>query len=176
MISIEAAPSAIQKPKPLKAAATVRPVNEDRGQRYLADIGDKDGQRLIDAEKQKTRQFLKEIKMVWPAYALLIVRHIPRLWLSGHALGHNRVVALVSTLISWLVLLPGLFGMWLLRGAMARIGAALCNGVVDHADIHALHSRSALHAASASRSCCCFVAMTLIAAFNWLRRSRRDTI
>ncbi len=74
-----------------------------------------DGQALITQEKSATARVLPELARRWPKYSLLIVRHMGRLWVSTHAMGYRRAVALVALLVSWGYLLPAIMGMYLLR-------------------------------------------------------------
>jgi hypothetical protein len=89
------------------------PLDDQRAAVYLAQL--RDGQDLIEWEAGQVRKFAQEVKPVLPQFGLLLLRRMPRLWLSGNAIGHSRMVALVSSSLSWLVLVPGLAGMWMLR-------------------------------------------------------------
>ena len=73
-----------------------------------------DGAALIDREKELAAQAVSELARRWPEYLALMVRHVPRLWLTRHALGRSRFVGLAGQLISWAFLVPGIAGMILL--------------------------------------------------------------
>lgn len=78
--------------------------------------GQIDGAALIAREKELAAQAVPELARRWPEYLVLIGKHIPRLWLTRHALGRSRFIGVAGQLISWAFLVPGIAGMVLLSG------------------------------------------------------------
>lgn len=74
-----------------------------------------DGAPLIEEERQDAENAIREIMQRKKQYLMLILRHIPRLWLTQHTFGHGDLVAVVATIVSWLYLIPGMLGMYALR-------------------------------------------------------------
>ncbi len=74
-----------------------------------------DGQDLIKSEKSMAEIAFRELRKLWPQYSLLILKHIPRLWISKYSRWHSQKVALAGNILSWVVLVSGLLGMFLLR-------------------------------------------------------------
>jgi 4-amino-4-deoxy-L-arabinose transferase-like glycosyltransferase len=73
-----------------------------------------DGQALIEHQHELAESAWPGIKRRWPAYVALILKNVPRLWLSKHAMAHGEVVALVGRVVSYVFLGAGLLGMWVL--------------------------------------------------------------
>jgi hypothetical protein len=80
-----------------------------------------DGAPLIEEEKEAAENAFRDIMQRKKQYLLLILRHIPRLWLTQHTLGHGNVVAMVAAIVSWVYLIPGLLGMYALRNHWLRL-------------------------------------------------------
>lgn len=80
-----------------------------------------DGAPLIEEEKEAAENAFRDIMQRKKQYLLLILRHIPRLWLTQHTLGHGNVVAMVAAIVSWVYLIPGVLGMYALRNHWQRL-------------------------------------------------------
>lgn len=74
-----------------------------------------DGKALMESEKRETIKYSKELFRRWPEYSVLILKHIPRLWITRYSRWHGDVVALTATSISIIVLILGIAGMFALR-------------------------------------------------------------
>ncbi|HYP26514.1 MAG TPA: glycosyltransferase family 39 protein [Blastocatellia bacterium] len=73
-----------------------------------------DGAALIVREKELAGQAVSELARRWPEYLVLILKHIPRLWVTRHALGQSRLVGLAGQFVPWIFFVPGVAGMVLL--------------------------------------------------------------
>lgn len=80
-----------------------------------------DGTSLIVEEKRLAEQAVPEILARWPAYFLLVLRHIPRLWVSLYAIGQSRTMALAGLGISIVYLASGICGIFLVRQEWRRL-------------------------------------------------------
>ena len=74
-----------------------------------------DGRMLIDHEKEEAKRHSRELLRRWPEYSVLILKHIPRLWVTRFSRWHGDTVALVATGLSIIVLVCGIAGMVLTR-------------------------------------------------------------
>ncbi len=81
-----------------------------------------DGAELIEKEYRLAQGAKVEIQRRWPAYLLLVVKHIPRLWITKYTLGQGGAARLAASAVSIVTLITGLAGMLLLRN---RWGALL---------------------------------------------------
>ncbi|PWT94072.1 MAG: hypothetical protein C5B54_00655 [Acidobacteria bacterium] len=74
-----------------------------------------DGAQSIELEKKEAREALSFLRNHWPQYCVVMIKHIPNLWLTRYSRWQSGRVALAGKILSWLVLIPGLIGMWILR-------------------------------------------------------------
>ena len=80
-----------------------------------------DGAPLIEEEKEAAENAFRDIMQRKKQYLLLILGHIPRLWLTQHTFGHGDLVAIVATIVSWVYLIPGVLGVYALRKHWQRL-------------------------------------------------------
>ena len=80
---------------------------------YLRDFPD--GERLIAIEHERTRLALAELRPQWRGYLYLVIRHIPRNWLTLHAVGRPGWMLAFAEALSFLVLFLGIISMVILR-------------------------------------------------------------
>jgi len=95
----------------LRAHDFSKPIAPDYQSNYLSDLVD--GKELIERERLLTRRALPEIKAHMPAYFVLSLKHIPRLWVTQYTLGRSPFITLSANIVSYLVIVPGLIGMLL---------------------------------------------------------------
>jgi 4-amino-4-deoxy-L-arabinose transferase-like glycosyltransferase len=74
-----------------------------------------DGKQLIVSEKQLSISAIQQLQKVWPKYLVVIIKHIPRLWISRYTVWHGNVMRFAGIVVSLLFLISGLIGMLLLR-------------------------------------------------------------
>ncbi len=146
---------------------------EARAGKVDADYLDRfvDGQALIAQEKALSAQALPELARRWPKYLLLIVRHVGRLWVTTHTLGHSRLFNLAAFLVSWVYLVPGLVGMYLLR-AQWRAFNVLYGLLVLITLSYSPYTVEARYTLPARPVMMVFIAVALIAAFEKLHHPR----
>lgn len=80
-----------------------------------------DGHELIRQEKELARSSLKELTNRWPEYTVLMIKHIPRLWITKTPRWHGQTVGLLGGILSWMVLLGGIAGMLLVAKNWKRL-------------------------------------------------------
>jgi hypothetical protein len=74
-----------------------------------------DGLELIDSQKKQADQAITELMRRWPEYIPIILKHIPRLWITTYSRWYGGSIALMGTILSWIVVVCGLIGMFLER-------------------------------------------------------------
>lgn len=77
--------------------------------------GSVDGTALIEREKGLARRAAPELLRRWPEYLVLMLKHVPRLWVTRYTIGRSAKVAMAAQLVSWAFLIPGLLGMFIAR-------------------------------------------------------------
>jgi 4-amino-4-deoxy-L-arabinose transferase-like glycosyltransferase len=80
---------------------------------YLRNV--RDGAELLLWERDVVRRTSPELIRLWRPYLRVMAWHVPRLWVSTYAIFQRPIVARLALAVSVLVLIPGMFGMWLLR-------------------------------------------------------------
>lgn len=138
-----------------------------------------DGAPLIEEEREDAENAFRDIMQRKRQYLLLILRHIPRLWLTQHTLGHGDVVAMVATIVSWVYLIPGVVGMYALRRHWRKL-APLFGSMMLVTLIYAPYLTEARYTLPVRPILMLFVATTLFVAarrlqtvFSWMSRVSR---
>ena len=133
-----------------------------------------DGKNLIASEKREADRAIPELKKRWPEYSLLILRHIPRLWISKYSRWYSSEIALFGTILSWMVLVAGLVGMFLMhkewRGMMP-----LYLAVIWITMMYAPYTVEARYTMPARPVMICFIAAALMKLFSRTRDHDRNT-
>lgn len=80
-----------------------------------------DGTDLIADEKAKAKYAIPILLHHWPQYCVIMLKHIPRLWLSKYALWRDSYIELAAIGISMIVLAGGLIGIYLSRHQWRRL-------------------------------------------------------
>jgi 4-amino-4-deoxy-L-arabinose transferase-like glycosyltransferase len=132
-----------------------------------------DGEALIRLETEQMAQAAPELVRRWRPYVLLILRHIPRLWLTRHAIWHPPLVTIGGRLVSWPFLLLGVLGMVLLRTHWRKL-LPLYATVVVITLIYAPYFTEARYTLPARPAFLVFVAAAVVAAADRIQRLRQD--
>jgi 4-amino-4-deoxy-L-arabinose transferase-like glycosyltransferase len=129
-----------------------------------------DGRPLIDSEKQTAARALTELKRRWPEYTLVVLKHIPRLWISKYSRWHSHNVALAGNILSWMVLIPGVLGMFLLRKRWKEL-LPLYLTVIWITLMYAPYTVESRYTLPARAVMLCFVAAAVVALFSKVTRA-----
>lgn len=127
-----------------------------------------DGAPLIEEEKEDAENAFREIMQRKKQYLFLILRHIPRLWLTQHTFGHSDLVAIVATIVSWVYLIPGALGMYALRNHWQRL-APLFGSIILVTLIYAPYMAEARYTLPVRPILMLFVATTIYVAARRLQ-------
>ena len=130
-----------------------------------------DGSELIDSQKKEADQAIHELMRRWPEYFTIIVKHIPRLWISTYSRWYGGRIALMGTILSWIVLVLGLVGMFLLRRDWRRL-FPLYFTVLLITLLYAPYTVEARYTLPARPVMLCFVAASLV----WIARLRNNSV
>jgi 4-amino-4-deoxy-L-arabinose transferase-like glycosyltransferase len=74
-----------------------------------------DGTALIERERELARSAAPRLRQLRRQHAMLALRHIPRLWITMIAMWNRPIVGILGMVVSILLLLFGLIGMWMAR-------------------------------------------------------------
>jgi hypothetical protein len=124
-----------------------------------------DGKQLIDSEKATAEKSLQELRNRWPEYLLLVIKHIPRLWITKYSRWQGNTIALLGTIISWVVLVGGIAGMLLLWREKSRL-LPLYLIVVMVTLIYAPYTAEARYTMPVRPVMLCFLACAVIIIFQ----------
>jgi len=130
-----------------------------------------DGIDSIVLEKERARKAISVLKRHWPQYCLVMLKHIPRLWLTKYSVWHGYLVRVSGIVISWVVLILGLAGMFLLRRQWLRLLPFYLT-IVTVTLIHIPYIVEARYTLPARPAMLLFVAYTLASAFDAVRSKR----
>ncbi len=130
-----------------------------------------DGAESIRLEKERARKAISVLMQHRGQYVLVMGKHIPRLWLSKYAVWHGYFVRLSGIIISWIVLILGLAGMFLLRRQWLRM-LPLYLTIATVTLMHVMYIVEARYTLPARPVMLVFVACTLVCAFDVLRGKR----
>jgi len=130
-----------------------------------------DGVELIDKEFELAQEAKGEIKRRWPAYIPLVLKHIPRLWITKYTIGQSTRRQLAATGLSIVTLLSGLAGMVLLWRERMRL-LSLYLSVIVITLVYAPYTAEARYTLPARPAMIVFIAAMLVAGFNKMRGHR----
>lgn len=148
------------------------PHDEEESSQYLREFVD--GADLIASEKGKFGEAYSEIVKRWPEYVWLTAKHIPRLWITQYTLAHGGLVATATLILSWLYLVPGVVGMFLLRRQWRSL-LPLYTSMVLITVIYAPHLAEARYTLPVRPVLMLFVAATLLTIAERFRKPARQS-
>ncbi len=131
-----------------------------------------DGADSIRLEKERAREAIPVLRQHWRQYALVMMKHIPRLWLSKYAVWHGYFVKLSGIIISWVVLILGLAGMFLLRREWLKM-LPLYLTIAAVTLMHVMYIVEARYTLPARPVMLLFAAYTLVSGFDAVRRKQQ---
>lgn len=134
-----------------------------------------DGTELMAQESELARAALPELRRLWRQYLLLIASHIPLLWITRYAIFDRPFVAFAATIVSLLVLLPGVLGMWLLRTSWRRL-MPLYATIILITLFYSPYTLEARYTLPARPAMIIFVASAAFSAFTFLRGRRNQSV
>ena len=146
-----------------------RPGERDQS-RYLSRFVD--GAELMASEKALVQQTAPELLRRWPEVLVLMVRKIPRLWITQYAMGYSPFVATAAALVSWAVLLVGVIGMWLARREWRGL-LPLYVTIATVTLMYLPYTSEARYTLPARAALLVFVAHALVAAFDAVASRQR---
>jgi 4-amino-4-deoxy-L-arabinose transferase-like glycosyltransferase len=139
-------------------------------QRYLDSFVD--GAALIARERAEGAQAAPEIRRRWPEYARLVARHVYRLWITRYTVQQSRTVALAAQILSWMLVVPGVLGMFLLRRQWRAL-SPLYTTVLTITAIYAVGTVVAFYTLPARPALVVFAAAALGLVWQRLRETGR---
>jgi 4-amino-4-deoxy-L-arabinose transferase-like glycosyltransferase len=156
----------------LQEQAAAPPVSLDQ-YAYQRDFSD--GKELMAQQSAAARAALPELRRLWRQYLLLIASHIPLLWITRYAIFDHTFVAFAATIVSLLVLLPGLLGMWLMRASWRRL-MPLYATVILITLFYAPYTLEARYTLPARPAMIIFVSGAAFSVFTFLRGRRNQAV
>lgn len=127
-----------------------------------------DGKQLIEIEREKALKAFSELKKHKKEYMMLILKHIPRLWITKYAMGRPEIISIFAFWLS-IIFLTGLtLGLYISRN-MWQILWPLYIYIVIITISYAFYTAEARYTLPARPVAIVFIANLLISVFGYMK-------
>lgn len=142
--------------------------NDAKSAAYLGSFVD--GKILIDMEREKASKAISEIKKYKLEYVVLIIKHIPRLWITKYTMGRPGIVSLFAFWLSIIFLISLTLGLYVSR-KMSQNLWPLYLYIIVIALFYSLYTAEARYTLPARPAAIVFIANLFINIFEHMKNT-----